>query len=146
MTKRIEKAVNVLLDALRNGTLRKGDCSACAVGNLLGTDIWAEGFCTSSMGIQESFKYSMSSYEKIEYNILISESDFTEYELMLIEFVFETNTKIGSRHYLEYTPAQVRADQLKGLEAVVCAMLEFDDCKELVQEVFTSKAELIPIG
>lgn len=58
---------------------------------------------------------------------------------------FETNTRISYHKYDYYTSEEIRADQIKGLEAVVQVMLDFDDCKELVQEIFTSKAELIPV-
>lgn len=35
MTKRIQKAIDIFLDALNKGTLAKGTCAACAVGNLV---------------------------------------------------------------------------------------------------------------
>ena len=34
MTPRIQEAIDVFLDAINNGTLAKGTCTACAVGNL----------------------------------------------------------------------------------------------------------------
>ena len=35
MTERISKAIDIFLDAVNNGTLAKGTCIACAVGNLV---------------------------------------------------------------------------------------------------------------
>ena len=35
MTPRISKAINIFLEALKDGTLAKGTCTACAVGNLV---------------------------------------------------------------------------------------------------------------
>ena len=35
MTERIKKAIDIFLDAINNGTLAKGTCIACAVGNLV---------------------------------------------------------------------------------------------------------------
>ncbi|MCW3109903.1 MAG: hypothetical protein JWQ09_4409 [Segetibacter sp.] len=33
-SERFERAVSALVDAFYKGTLRKGDCAACAVGNM----------------------------------------------------------------------------------------------------------------
>jgi hypothetical protein len=35
MTQRFEKAYNALYNAFMNGTLAKGTCAACAVGNIV---------------------------------------------------------------------------------------------------------------
>ena len=35
MTPRIQKAIDIFLDAINQGTLAKGSCAACAVGNLV---------------------------------------------------------------------------------------------------------------
>jgi hypothetical protein len=75
----------------------------------------------------------------------ISYTDFTEEELSQIEYTFEKNTSIHADDYYFHTKEEIRQDQIKGLEAVVRVMLKFDKCQDEVQEVFTSKAELIPI-
>jgi hypothetical protein len=162
MTKRIEKAIDIFLDAINNGTLAKGTCVACAVGNLVRTgmgieinldsnygdsETWRLGFCTSN-GLQTRIKKSdFSSYQLKLYEKAIAATDFTEDELAAIEYAFETNTQITGCSYDNdgYSKKHVRADQIKGLEAVVKVMLEFDEQSEQVEDVFTKKAELIAI-
>jgi hypothetical protein len=158
MTKRIEKAIDIFLDAINNGTLAKGNCTACAVGNLvahgLGGEItnngcyfectvenshWSGLFITYSGG--QLIKTRNLSNDDVQSNI--KATDFTWEELALIEKTFETNTSIDADDYRNYTQKQIRADQIRGLEAVVKVMLQFDDCKDDVKEVFTNKAELI---
>ncbi len=165
MTERISKAIDVFLDALNNGTLAKGTCTACAVGNLVaagmnGTIIkkrlsnglhvyscdkpngfWGSLFVTD-MGEQTVHDHNLYA-SNIQENI--KATDFTWEELAKIEFAFETNTRLGYTQYEVHTPREIRADQVKGLEAVIKVMMEFDEVKEDVKEVFTSKAELIPV-
>jgi hypothetical protein len=168
MTKRIQTAIDIFLDAINEGTLAKGSCVACAVGNLVanGMDakvipngvffetepsvpnaIWSSLFCTSDnrqfvkSDIHEEIKDSW-------YQVLqkaIKKIEFTIDELAKIEYAFETNTKIIHTQYDNYTKEEVRADQIKGLEAVVKLMLTFDEQVDDVKEVFTKKAELIPL-
>lgn len=160
MTKRIEKAIDIFLDAVNNGTLAKGSCIACAVGNLVAhgmngtiskrkgkfscsgefesdvnSGVWSLAFVTTG-GDQSVYK----SYLK---NPLVLSSvaatDFTIDELMKIEYAFETNTEIPHTDYGLTAPQEIRADQIKGLEAVVNVMMTFDDVKADVKEVFTNK-------
>ena len=170
MTQRIMKAIDIFLDAINEGTLAKGSCNACAVGNLvahgLGGKItinglrascvtptgsriyngrWANAFVTSDgeQGVDAHFFNNRDVAGNIE------ATDFTMEELMQIEFAFETNTEI---HFISYDRRflqEIRADQIKGLEAVVKVMLAFEDdtlaTDEMVKEIFTDKAALIPI-
>lgn len=166
MTERVQKAIDIFLDAINKGTLAKGTCVACAVGNLVAygkggqifknplgnfectidNSYWGYLFSTSS-GIQT--KYQTMKHEQ---NILedISATDFTLEELMKIEYAFETNTSLSFDRYHYYAPDYVRLDQIKGLAAVVKVMLSFDSTEPVenseVYEVFTSKAELIPLN
>jgi hypothetical protein len=174
MTQRIIKAIDIFLDAINEGTLAKGSCTTCAVGNLVAhglggkvsivntgigryakfehpSDIWLENgnwsnaFCTDG-GYQVKLPHLFNE-PLVRRNI--EATDFTLEELMQIEFAFETNTEIKLRQYYFRSPQDIRADQIKGLEAVVKVMLSFED-KEmatdvLVQEIFTDKANLIPI-
>ena len=161
MTPRIQKAIDIFLDAIIEGTLAKGTCVACAVGNLvahgLGGKIyeyansficdkenstWALIFSTSN-GKQSVRTTSHNLLEKIEKQI--SFTDFSKEELMKIEYAFETNTKIHFNHYDLFNKEEIRADQIRGLEAVVKVMLEFDEQEDNVKEVFTEKAEAIPV-
>jgi len=174
MTQRIIKAIDIFLDAINEGTLAKGNCSACAVGNLVAhglggkvsivntgvgryakfshpSDIcldnsdWSTAFCTDG-GYQVKLAHLFNE-PLVRRNI--EATDFTLEELMQIEFAFETNTEIRLKEYFFHSLQDIRADQIKGLEAVVKVMLSFED-KELatdvlVQEIFTNKANLIPI-
>lgn len=162
LTQRIIKAIDIFLDAINGGTLAKGTCVACAVGNLVAKSKDAKIFTIGDMLFQSTkpttaWKYLFVTEEKrqskrsdcpdaVEAGLeCIKDVEFTEKELAKIEYTFETNTTIDFGDYFKFSKKAIRADQIKGLEAVVKVMLEFDDCKEMVQQVFTSKAELIPI-
>lgn len=180
MTPRISHAIDIFLDAINNGTLAKGDCTACAVGNLvrvgmgLSTDQynknnlrsvnldinnqyhitsflvnWSILFATPKAGAsqirvskEEECKI-LSKYPEVKDQI--ESTDFTIDELAKIEEVFENSTIISYHNYWIHPKEEIRADQIKGLEAVVKVMLTFDEQTEDVKEVFTHKAELMPI-
>ena len=172
MTKRIQNAIDIFLDAINEGTLAKGTCTACAVGNLVAhgmgskvvnkdglfetepfvaNSIWSDLFMTDSFGHQSLGSHKSNGLdEKIkqpEYKSLrdaMEKIDFTVDELRQIEYVFETNTELTYDVYKHRTKEEVRADQIKGLEAVVKLMLTFDEQVDDVKEVFTTKAEAIP--
>lgn len=160
MTPRIQRAIDVFLDALNDGTLRKGDCTMCAVGNLCRAanipEIFAGGywkdtaiaipgrwsylFFTDVMGVvQEPLKIGP---KVIEAKRVLSYLEFTEEEVREIEHTFETNTNILHIHYDDHTPEFIKQDQIKGLEAVIKVMLGFEKQKDNVKEVFTKRAEL----
>lgn len=170
MTPRIQKAIDILLDAIINGTLAKGTCAACAVGNLVAAGCgriirkfdtmtfrqinkkskriesprWGSLFLTNILNSQT--KYYLAYPELLQEEDIMKEinsTDFTVDELAAIEYAFETNTKILFTDYHFHTAKEIRADQIKGLEAVVKVMLEFDEQKDDVKEVFTSHAEAI---
>jgi len=161
MTPRIQKAIDIFLDAINERTLTKGNCAACAVGNLVATGMniklrpytlcensnsdWGNLFYTDETGCQVYRKDLLSPTALKKAMDNIEATDFTETELMRIEHAFETNTKIRHESYYRYQKEQIRQDQIKGLAAVVEVMLEMDNCTENTKEVFTKKAELIPI-
>ena len=162
MTKRIEKAIDIFLDAVNNGTLAKGTCAACAVGNLVAhgmngtilkrkskfgyydifeSDVentdWSIAFITCE-GLQEMYVHNFNN-PNVTSNV--EATDFTIQELVQIEFAFETNTEITYEKYHLATPEEIRADQIKGLEAVVNVMMKFDEVEADVKEVFTNKLQ-----
>lgn len=169
MTQRISHAIDVFLRAIEQGTLAKGDCTACAVGNLVADSIG--GVITREerlsrvdkvLGIITTFRCNLPNHnwaklfftagkEQIKIysfatgKIIYKNTGFTVEELAKIEYAFETNTQITAVNYSKHTKEEIRQDQIKGLEAVIQVMLDFDDCKELVQDVFTSKAQLIEV-
>ena len=160
MTTRTKNAIDIFLDALNTGTLAKGSCTACAVGNLVaagldGTititddgryvcdksnDVWSELFNTH--GVQ---KFYGTYLQDVGVLANIEATEFTLKELMEIEYTFETNTEIRFTDYPKFSNEEIRKDQINGLQAVVEVMLEFEESKEDVKEIFTKKAELILI-
>lgn len=157
---RITRAIDVFLDALNEGTLMKGSCEYCAIGNLaqkaikdsdsfhLDATMWSEKYCTNKRG----FTFTPTSLpslskQQIEYvDELIHLIPFTLEEQIKIENIFENSCRIHFKDYNIFTKEEVRADQIKGLEAVVKVMLTFDDHDEgLCDDIFTKKAELIEI-
>ncbi len=160
MTKRIQNAIDIFLDAINNGTLAKGTCIACAVGNLVAAGMGGvikvdeEGLRCSKENHHWGMLFTTCGGEQdFDQNCLINSSvlknlestEFTLDELMKIEYAFERNTKLEWVFYGLYSKNEIREDQIKGLEAVVKVMLEFDEQVDDVREVFTNKAELISI-
>ncbi len=158
MEKRVEKAINIFLDALNEGTLAAGTCAACAVGNLVAAGIGIKAIiphknneqkyivCENEHWAVDILKSSDVMFDSTKSLKCIAATDFTIRELIKIERAFERNTNIIYLRYDYYTKEEVRKDQIKGLEAVVKVMLTFNnDTKTNVKEVFTNKAELISL-
>ena len=164
MTQRTQEAIDVFLDALNEGTLAKGTCVACAVGNLaafgMGVKVkkynnsnygfycdgiddisnhsWSDAFCTNfhkQKLNEEKFNLPIFQYFK-----------FSPTELAKIENAFEMNTYVSIADYSNRTKEEIRKDQIKGLEAAVKVMLELDEnIEETYQEVFSNKALALAI-
>lgn len=163
MTKRVKNAIDVLLDAINNRTLAKGTCTACAVGNLVAAGIGGkvirddknDFFCdknntTWSILFSTSFGNQIFRPDVLNdetYGDLIKSTikttEFSIEELKKIEYTFETNTKIYYSEMGRFSDEEILQDQIRGLEAVVKVMMEFDNIKEDVKEVFTNKVELV---
>jgi anaerobic ribonucleoside-triphosphate reductase len=160
---RIQRAIDIFLDAIINGTLAKGTCVACAVGNLVAAGAGAKieyeiGFLkrvefscnydNTSWGVL-LLPYTQNETYKRRYNSAIddiSKTEFTIDELLKIEKAFEDNTKIRYREYPISTPEEIRKDQINGLKAVIKVMEEFDEIKENVYvDNFITNVNLIPI-
>lgn len=184
MTQRVQKAIDIFLDALNEGTLDIGSCASCAVGSLLRASllekypekylqnreevqlialdsklpvnniVWARMFCTVSNNVPHYQRTSYSLINENAYKIqkkfagvyadsmraqILPIMDFSEEELMQIEWAFETANSSEAD-----PPNSVKEARIKALAAVVKVMLTFDeDTTTDVKEVFTSKAELI---
>lgn len=156
---RIEKAINIFLDAINNGTLAKGTCIGCAVGNLVAygmngviykenesfkcnklNSLWSLAFMTNS----DRQIVDPKLFEDTHVLECVLATDFTIDELMKIEYAFEKNTKILYTDYSKHTPDVIRNDQINGLAAVIKVMETFDNIEsnKYVDE-FTTKAKLI---
>ena len=161
LTPRVQRAIDIYLDAINAGTLAKGTCCACAVGNLvaagMGGEIiidkdtyvgyftycnvdnesWSLLFITKNSGIQKIDVDYLNDYD-VKANI--SATEFKWQELASIENAFENASEISFVDYWKYKKAQIRADQIKGIEAVIKVMMTFDDVIDVdVEEVFTNK-------
>lgn len=157
MTDRIKDAIDVFLDALNNGTLMAGTPCGCAVGNLvadkMGIKLTKEDlFRHKNIGNDGWFNYGYYNCAENTANPKIIDNEqsrmtgFTIEELAKIEQTFEDNSSINNDYDLKRLPPErIRKDQIHALEAVIKVMLEFDEQKESVREVFTEKAELIPV-
>jgi hypothetical protein len=168
MSPRTQAVIDIFLDAINRGTLAKGSCICCAVGNICahysGYEIpetwrdenkkyphtaWSNLFCT--VDFEQDLGYLQEDYSesnriaKEEGKAIIAKTPFTVSELAKVEFVFETNTDIVYGDYPLISAADIRKDQIKGLEAVVRLLLSWDNTIETTEEVFTNKVELIPV-
>lgn len=147
MTERFQKAYNSLVNAYFNGTLEAGDCTDCAVGNIvwdaqgLGDRLkkvgyncsmpkeflrWNRLFITVN-GIQ----HRMIETESIEIaDRLFEYTGYTADEMKQVEYAFEVNTKIKNNGFEVYgsghTEQEILEDQFNGLSAVVDVLLELD--------------------
>lgn len=146
MTNRFERAVQALVSAYMNDTLEKGNCSACAVGNIcaaaIGVNVvkreqvegnqtlfqwdtripfWDDVFCTplnSSTQIIDPDSYFGPAKTQID------ATGYSWEDLAKVEQAFERSTKIVFRS--AYTPSEIDADQFNGLMAVVDVLCEIE--------------------
>lgn len=145
-------SVDTLLDAYNSGELQHGNCSKCAVGNLLGTDVWKTHGMTSSSntkwtctyGIEEKLQKRLSSsyYEYLtkeeqkEIDEVINEvyqsKGVTRQEVQDIEYAFESaKNNMLKEYYYEYPTEKTL--QYVGLCAVLIVM------EKMVEEPVNSK-------
>jgi hypothetical protein len=155
MTQRVKDAIDVFLDAINNGTLAKGTCTACAVGNLVahgmgGTISDDNGFFICDVGNYKWGRYFSTdngfqnvinpNFEESDLLECVNATSFSLEELREIEYAFETNASIRHTNYHRFSKEDVKRDQINGLEAVIKVMLSFEEDTETnVKEVFTDK-------
>ena len=114
-TKRFENAVMKLYNAFHENTLNATQCSACAVGNILGHGNWTCG---------SGFYYFVKNMDTPREFLLRGKnnSNYSEEELAMIEMKF-----IKAHGYEGYTDDSKNKDiQFKGLCAVVEYLAELD--------------------
>lgn len=153
---RFDRAIKALVSAFFDGTLAKGDCAACAVGNMVAAGYgkkvfiddenefycpthnqsWADVFISSLLG---------NHFEISNYTGLAKENiDITGYsvlELSLVEIEFEKNTFIYIDEYCLHTKEQIMQDQYNGLMAVVEVLCEIEGIENVSEykEMFAYK-------
>jgi hypothetical protein len=140
-TERFNRAYDALVKAFFEGTLAKGECDACAVGNIINyshpfteddrselkyhSSGWVTVFCTMSVGGQ----YFHESKYRDKAKIQIDATGYSPKELAKIEWAFEKTCKIRSDAYYSCTEQEVLEDQYNGLAAVVDVLLALDNIK-----------------
>lgn len=146
-SKRFSDAIDALVKGYIHGTLAKGTCAACAVGNIVAKGIgceiknrngvfewmrntnpsWSMVFVTGSDGSQFICPENYLGSIKNE----IDSTGYTWQELARVEEAFEQNTKISFENYENVTPEEIDKDQLNGLYAVVDVLCEIEGIKEV---------------
>lgn len=150
MTQRFERAYNALVKAFFEGTLAKGICAACAVGNIVGdamggtvsiagyycncrnkegdtidNSFWSYLFCTAD-GDQRRDFYNTDETTINTKDRLLTLTGYEAEELARVEYAFETNSLIKYKKYDFYTEQEILEDQYNGLAAVVDVLCELD--------------------
>lgn len=117
-TKRFDKAVTQLYTAFNEGTLNAYDCTACAVGNMVGAkndEDWA-------MHTSDGTFLGVGTDKEVFYHPP-KHKDYTEKELQNIEYIFLKAFDFG---HIKGTDKQA---QYKGLMAVIEYLAQLDNIK-----------------
>jgi hypothetical protein len=145
---RFDRAINALVTAFLQGTLAKGACHACAVGNICAASLnfkvktgqgrlnprfyweapyvgadWSNVFHTRIESGEQRLninRYVGAAKEEID------ATGYSLEQLMLIEKAFESNTHIIYERYRRYSQAEIDADQYAGLVAVFNTLCEIE--------------------
>lgn len=125
---RFENAISALVKAFFDGSLRKGDCTACAVGNITGTASWANVFVTA-IGSKKQVWYGdmvAQAYGGIDHieSMCLNSSGYSLKELAKVEFAFESNTKLFPT--CAFSHDLIMQDQYNGLMAVVDVLCKIE--------------------
>lgn len=139
-SKRFDNAISALVKAFFDGTLGKGNCCACAVGNICAAAInekpslkfgyignsmkWRFVFVTFSSEGQREFPSGNYKYQ--EGIDLINKTGYSKVELMKVELAFELNTKIDWKKYPLADKSEIMQDQYNGLMSVVDVLCEIE--------------------
>ncbi len=159
-SKRFNNAISALVKGFFNETLAKGDCSACAVGNIVGESIgytptlkdpsfcedrifspnshWADVFVSVEGHGQMIREYNYEGQAKEN----IDSTGYSWKELAKVEEIFELASKIHYENYRRFTKEEILQDQYNGLMAVVDVLCEIEgiDTKEY-KDMFSYKCE-----
>lgn len=154
---RFNRAISALVNAYFTDTLAKGDCNACAVGNIVAAGYgakvykdslgvlrcevennrWSRFFSTQGKRqVIRSYKQLMNTPGILPYFVQLGLENIkiTGYpmkELARIEAAFEQNTVIHVRDYPAHTPEEISADQYNGLMAVVDVLCKIEGITEV---------------
>lgn len=140
MTQRFERAYDALYNAFMNNTLAKGNCKACAIGNIvaysMGTPVTSDYTCSLDNTFWNTIFYTPSGGNQVITRHPVYEEQLkalTEYsweELAKIEYAFERAAKIHYERYSAFTAKEIIEDQFNGLMAAMDVMIKLDEVKE----------------
>lgn len=147
-----EETIGVWISAFLDGTLAKGSCAACAIGNLaahaLGYKIdkeillgmfyddytapwmtWRLSFCTST---DNGIQYSYPERHVTNSNVakILNALKYPRKDLMKIEFAFETSTRIYFKKYSQHSEKEILEDQFNGLMACFTILEEIHEIED----------------
>lgn len=162
MTRRADKAIKVLLEALRTNILRKGACTSCAVGHLVGSKLGVKYLLMDDFSVESTLKNG-SNYNPAWYDVIsylnsydvetgksfdaqmfkagleeISDTGYSLGEIMEVERLFERSTTCYIQHYSTLEGISLEAfkeDMTKGVMKVINYLLELDNCKETIENI-----------
>lgn len=145
-TERFERAIAALVKGFFNGTLVKGHCAACAVGNIVAAGIGCEveisknAINTDWMNVFVTLHGDGQILHPKDYfgnaKRLIDSTFYSWQELARVENAFEKATVIHVDDYKKHTADEILNDQYRGLMAVVDVLcdiegLQVQETKEL---------------
>ena len=123
MKNRFETAVSKLVKAFFDGTLSKGNCSACAVGNMCdGYTQWFDVFGSDCIDGPFTKPENYNGYAQE----VIDKTGYTWRELASVEKAFESNTLLRVGVQFHFTKKQIMQDQYNGLMAVVDVLCDIE--------------------
>lgn len=136
---RFNNAVTALVKGFFEGTLAKGTCSACAVGNIVAHSISVKPYIQSSrLELAEYYKYENTHWvlliggcgfgglSQIKARANILATGYNVEQLTDIEDAFEWATKYQFYKYSELPQSEIMQDQFNGLMAVVDVLMEIE--------------------
>ncbi|MGV3558344.1 hypothetical protein [Larkinella arboricola] len=153
---RFNRAISALVNAYFTDTLAKGDCNACAVGNIVAAGYgakvykdslgvlrcevennkWARFFLThGKRQVIRSYRELINTPSIIPYFVQlglenIKITGYSMKELARVEAAFERNTAIHVKDYPTRTKEDISADQYNGLMAVVDVLCKIEGIAE----------------
>ena len=140
-TERFKKAYTALVNAYHNGTLAKGTCQACAVGNIVADAMGAKIFkgdfgyfdCDQDNGFWSDMFCSgmtVAFISNFKAEKLLKLTGYSYVELAKVEKAFEFNCRIEEDDYNIHSEQEILEDQFNGLSAVLDVLLELDDIQD----------------
>jgi hypothetical protein len=162
---RFNRAINALVDSFFNDTLAKGNCAACAIGNIVAAGYndkvirkegkkntyhckspnnrWSSLFATAD-NIQDIDKSKLADECVLE-NIKVT--GYLWEDLAKIEKAFENNTEIHNLNYEKYTKKEIMEDQYNGLVAAIDVLCRIEGLDSITyKDLFKFDEEFKPVN